>query len=86
MNVDKNWTATTWYENPVELTEEYLKSMLEKLGVPQGLVLLPSLNGYDVYQFPASLLKGAISLMQGNLNPFDYPQQTKFSTGKKDNE
>ena len=86
MNVDKNWTATTGCENPVELTEEHLRSMLEKVGVPQGLVLLPSINGYDVYQFPASLLKGSISLMQGKMNTFDYPQQTKFSTDKKDND
>lgn len=71
----ENLTSRTECSNPVELKEEDLKSMLEKVGAPQGLVLLPSINGYDVYQFPASLLRGAISLIQGKTSPFEYPKR-----------
>jgi hypothetical protein len=50
---------------PFDIKE--LIAMLEKQGIPQGIVLLPSGSGFDVYQFPSSLLRGAISLMHGKV-------------------
>lgn len=79
------WTTATTGAKSEVLTKEVLDKMLEKVGVPQGLVLLPDFKGCAVYQFPVTLLKGAISLMQGKLNPFDYPQHTKFTTDKTGN-
>lgn len=79
------WTTASTVGKSEVLTKEVLDKLFEKVGVPQGLVLLPDVKGYVVYQFPVTVLKGAITLMQGKLNPFDYPQHTKFTTDKTGN-
>ena len=81
MMLDKNWTATTNAATKAEpLTEQHIKDLLEKVGVPQGIILLPSINGYDVYQFPVDLLKGAMALLQGKPNPLDDKSKARFIT------
>lgn len=44
--------------------EDLIKLMKEK-ETPHGLVLIPSINGFDVYQFPVPVLKGAINIIAG---------------------
>jgi hypothetical protein len=45
-----------------ELTNEMFRDMFKKKNVPQGLILLPSLGAYDMYQYPAEIVKGIITL------------------------
>ena len=47
-----------------ELTAEHLEKLMDKIGVPQSLVLFPAGGQYEVYQFDAVLLKGVISFIQ----------------------
>lgn len=62
-------TFSTSSKPPESFDVKELVAMLDKAGEPQGVVLLPNGSGFDVFQFPSVLLKGAISLMHCNLEP-----------------
>lgn len=76
---DFTYTSNSKPLEPLDVKE--LIAMLEKAGQPQGLVMLPGCRGIDVYQFPATLLKGAISFMQCQWNP---PQQKSPTAGQEE--
>lgn len=70
------FTSSGTPPKPLDKAEiERWRKELESMPVPEGLVLLPNGSGFDVYQFPVALLKGAISLMRLQGNPFNFTQQ-----------
>lgn len=72
------YTSNSKPSEPFDVEE--LIAMLKKEGEPQGLVMLPGCQGLDVYQFPVTLLKGAISFMRGQWN---IPQQKSPIAGQE---
>jgi hypothetical protein len=63
----ENYATCGGETKPLDIEE--LKKIFSTIKEPEGIVLLPNGSGFDVYKFPLTILKGAISLMQCKSEP-----------------
>jgi ABC-type phosphate transport system auxiliary subunit len=57
-------TTTTSNKNPEFSKTDFAKMLkrLKELPEPEGLIVLPSADGYSLYKYPARIIKLAIAL------------------------
>jgi hypothetical protein len=74
--------TTSSNKNP-EFSEKDFSEMLKKLKKlpePEGLIILPSANGFELYKFPAKVIKFAINFIS---NPFKRDWEKNATRNKR---